>query len=117
MITTLPKRTEKTYAMLGGGTIKGASAAALVRALRASSYAPCETEQAFMNEMSERCRFYSGATIGTYTRAQFIEDLIFNEFLVEIDPANPHNPFDDKPPPNVVDFEPDPNHGMEEPKP
>jgi len=66
MIATLPKREEKTYAMLGGGTIRGASAASLVRALRASSYAPCDSEHAFMEEMSERCRFYSGATIGTY---------------------------------------------------
>jgi hypothetical protein len=111
MIATLPKKEEKTYAMLGGGTIRGASAAALVRALRASSYAPCDSEQAFMNEMSERCRFYSGATIGTYTKAQFIEDLIHNGFLTETDPDDP------KLPDNVVDFEPNPNHGIEEPKP
>lgn len=110
-MNTLPKRKEKTYAMLGGGTIKGASAAALVRALRSSSYDPCDTEQQFMNAMSERCREYSDALIGTYTPAQFIEDLIHNEFLWQIDPDNP------QPDDNIVPFEPDPNYGMEEPKP
>ena len=79
----LARKEEKAYYCHGGGTIKGASAAALVRALRASSFDPCESEQQFMNEMSARCKLYSGVIIGTYTRAQFIEDLIRHGFLKE----------------------------------
>jgi hypothetical protein len=83
--------------MHGGGTIRGDTPEMIVRALRASSYHACASEQAFMEELSGRCRFYNGAIISTYDRENFVEDLIHNGFLKEIDPAAA--------PENIVPFE------------
>ncbi len=83
--------TAKHYSLWGGGTIRGDSPEALVRALRDSSYAPCATERAFMEETSERCRFYNGAIISTYDHENFVADLIHHGFLKEIYPDGPDN--------------------------
>lgn len=83
--------TVKHYALWGGGNIRGDTPESLVRALRQSSYHPCATEAAFMEEISERCRFYNGATISTYDYENFVADLIHNGFLKEIDPNAANN--------------------------
>lgn len=74
----------KKYEMLGGGVIKGSTAKELVGALRFSSWSPCMTEEIFMKEMSERCKFYNKSAVRTDTFEHFIEDLINGGFLWEV---------------------------------
>jgi hypothetical protein len=83
--------TVRHYALWGGGRIHGDSPQSLVDALRASSFHPCRSRAAFLEEISERCRFYNGATISTWDDENFIADLIHNGFLKEIDPLKPDN--------------------------
>lgn len=91
MIRLKEPPTTRHYALWGGGRIQGDTPRALVRALRNSSYAPCSSVRAFMEDLSERCRFYNGATISTYDYENFVADLIYNGFLKEIDPNAPDN--------------------------
>lgn len=73
----------KKYEMLGGGTIKGSSPKELIGALRFASFNPMSSEETFMKEMSERCKFYSDAVVRVDSPKRFIEDLIKYGFLWE----------------------------------
>lgn len=81
---------QKTYQMLGGGTVTGSTPEEIVAAMRADSWDPGATVEDFMEATSLACRVYSKAIISTYNAEEFVTDLIFNEFLVEV-PDTPDN--------------------------
>jgi hypothetical protein len=74
----------KKYEMLGGGIIKAANAKEIIGALRFSSFAPMSSEEIFMKEMSERCKFYNDAIVRVDAQENFVEDLIRFGFLWEV---------------------------------
>lgn len=61
---------------------------------RANSWDPCPTVEEFMEATSRACRGYSKAIISTYNAEEFLADLLFNEFLVEVSQV----------PGNVIEF-------------
>lgn len=69
--------------MLGGGIIKGSTPQELIGALRFASFAPMSSEEIFMKEMSDRCKFYSDAAVRVDSVKHFIGDLIKYGFLWE----------------------------------
>ncbi len=73
----------KKYEMLGGGVIKGSSAKEIIGALRFASFYPMATEEIFMREMSERCKFYNNAIVRVDSQENFVEDLLKGGFLWE----------------------------------
>lgn len=77
----------KKYKMLGGGTIKASSPKEIIGALRFSSLQPMATEEIFMLEMSQRCKFYNNANVRTDTIEHFTEDLIRYGFIWEVENA------------------------------
>ena len=74
----------KTYEMLGGGIIKGRTPQEIVGALRFSSFNPMSSEDIFMREMSERCKFYNNAAVRADSCASFVEDLLKYGFIWEV---------------------------------
>lgn len=73
----------KKYEMLGGGIIKASNPKEIIGALRFSSFHPMATEEIFIREMSERCKFYNDAIVRVDTPENFVEDLIKGGFLWE----------------------------------
>ena len=69
--------------MLGGGLIKGSAPREIIGALRFSSFNPMSSEEIFMKEMSERCKFYNDAVVRVDTTENFMADLIKYGFLWE----------------------------------
>ena len=84
MITEM-KPQPKTFHMKGGGTISGSTPEEIVVALRADSWKPEASVEEFMEAMSRRCRFYSGAVITTWNAEEFVNDLVNHRFLVDAD--------------------------------
>lgn len=73
----------KKYMMLGGGLIEAASVSALVSQLRRQSQTNSNSDEAFMERTAALCKVQTGAIISTYTKEEFITDLIANGFLTE----------------------------------
>lgn len=71
----------KKYEMLGGGIIKGNTPKEIIGALRFSSFNPMSSDEIFMKEMSERCKFYNNAEVRTDTEENFVRDLINFGFI------------------------------------
>lgn len=89
------KPAPKTYEMLGGGKISGATAQELAEALRYSSYTPMDTLEEFIVDVAKRCRTYDrDARVRTDSFEAFIEDLLKWGFLMEPQPK----------PDNVIEF-------------
>lgn len=74
----------KKYEMLGGGTVRGNTPKEIVGALRFSSFNPMSSEEIFMKEISQRCKFYNNATVRVESPEVFVEDLIRFGFLWEV---------------------------------
>ena len=73
----------KKYEMLGGGIVKGRTPKEIIGALRFSSFNPMSSEEIFMKEMSERCKFYNNAAFRSDSPESFVEDLVKYGFIWE----------------------------------
>lgn len=76
----------KTYKMAGGYEITATSNEELVQKLNITSlFGFREDLQIFMEDTAGACKFYNGAEIRFDSIENFIEDLISNNFLLEIE--------------------------------
>lgn len=77
----------KTYEMKGGGTFQADGDQDIIDKLRELSFDPCESRQQFMQGTSQACATQTGAIIATYSKQQFVIDLLHHGFLKEVKPA------------------------------
>jgi hypothetical protein len=72
------------YKLLGGGIISASDYEELAELLWKSSHIPTHTLEEFMDRTAANCKIQTGAIISTYNVEEFITDLIFEGFVIEV---------------------------------
>lgn len=73
------------YRTLDGVIFEADSSTELIRQLRDDSRTPSTDFQDFMEQMSRRCKIYSGAEISTDSFDAFVADLVAGGHLTEVE--------------------------------
>ena len=72
------------YKLLGGGTVSASNYQELAELLWKNSRTQTHTLEEFMEQTAARCMLQTGCIISTYNVDEFVTDLMFNGFVVEI---------------------------------
>ncbi|MFA7327116.1 MAG: hypothetical protein WC121_10660 [Candidatus Kapaibacterium sp.] len=74
----------KKYILKGGGKIKATTPTGIIEQIRATSLHPCDTLEKYMVEVSRSCHQDNGSNIRTESHRKFVNDLIANGFIEEV---------------------------------
>lgn len=75
----------KRYILKGGGEIKATTSTGIIEQIRATSLHPCESLEKYMVEVSKSCLQDNNSNIRISTHRLFVNDLIKNGFIEEVD--------------------------------
>jgi hypothetical protein len=75
----------RKYQLKGGGIIEGSEPLELVKILRFRSMNPCENIAEFLRQTASACELQTGAKINTNCFEEFINSLVANGFLKEVE--------------------------------
>lgn len=74
----------QVYKMIDGKFFSADSNEDIVKQLREISFVKCETENAFMEQISSAAKTWNGSIISTYNYDEFAADLIANRFIIPV---------------------------------
>ena len=73
------------YKTLGGGVITANSPKEFVQNLRAISFNPGKSNEDFIEKTAEACNLQTGSVISCENESLFLQDLIKNSFIEEVE--------------------------------
>lgn len=76
----------KAYLLLGGGYFSAANPTEFVQNMRSKSlFDRSKNNEQYMKAVSERCWLYDQSVICSNNEAQFLQDLLDNDFVISVD--------------------------------